>query len=291
MSHFTRKAFLYLAIILFLLIAPTVIAYALGYSFDWQTKKPVLTGGFYLKSVPKKASIYVNDKIKGETPDFIKRLVPKYYQVKIEKEGYHSWEKNLKIESQIVTEVKNIILIPKKPELKEENIFPLIEEPLHTFHLKNNILYEGDEQISLAPLEDGEYEILVKNNEVALLNNDLYLLSPSKTFETIIKNVSFAQFSENNRLLYLTNNEIWIYDFNSQSKELITRSSQEIKQAAWYLNEHIIFTTEEMARIIEIDSRDKRNIFNLVEMEIDRIICNEKIYFKVKDKIFSLLLE
>lgn len=290
MSHFVRKAFLYITIILFLLIAPTIIAYALGYSFDWQTKKPVLTGGFYLKSVPKKTNIYINDKFEQETPAFIKRLVPKYYQIRIEKEGYYPWGKNLKVESKIVTEVKNIILIPKEPELKEENIFPLIEEPLHTFRLENNILYKEDEQISLTPLEDGEYEIFARNDNVILLSKDLYLLN-QRTFETIAKDVSFAQFSENNRLLYLTNNEIWVYDFNDQTKELITRSSREIKQAAWYLNEHIVFTTEEAAKIIEIDSRDKRNIFNLVEMEVDRIICNEKIYFKAQDKIFSLLLE
>jgi len=48
-------------------------------------KRIVLTGGLYIKSVPKKATVYINDKPKEETPVFIKRLVPKYYQIKVVK--------------------------------------------------------------------------------------------------------------------------------------------------------------------------------------------------------------
>jgi hypothetical protein len=105
----------------------------MGYRIDFEKKKFVQTGGFYFKVLPKNVQISIDGKIKRKTDIFfgsilIKNLLPKEYGVKIEKEGYLPWEKNLKIEEKAVTEGKNIVLIPEKTKfevLKEgvENFF------------------------------------------------------------------------------------------------------------------------------------------------------------------------
>ncbi|MBA7704743.1 hypothetical protein ES703_113561 [subsurface metagenome] len=41
--------------------------------------------------------------------------MPKTYEVEIKKQGYHTWQKNLEIRERQVTEAKNIVLIPEKP--------------------------------------------------------------------------------------------------------------------------------------------------------------------------------
>jgi hypothetical protein len=109
----TRRIFLFIAIVFFLLVTPTLVLYACGYSLDWTTKKIVLTGGFRLKSLPNKATIYIDGRQKGQTPRGVTRLIPKEYIVKVEKDGYHVWQKKLKIEEEKVTEAINILLIPK----------------------------------------------------------------------------------------------------------------------------------------------------------------------------------
>ncbi|GAF85870.1 unnamed protein product, partial [marine sediment metagenome] len=90
MTRRVRRLLLCSAILFFIVATPSILFYAWGYSFDWRNKKPVLTGAFYIQSNPEKAEVYLNNKFKEkETPAFIKRLVPKEYQVKITKQGFH----------------------------------------------------------------------------------------------------------------------------------------------------------------------------------------------------------
>ncbi len=114
----TRRIIYVGMILFFLILAPAVILYSLGYSYDWQKKALVKTGAFYFESEPSGAQIFINDKNYGKTNKFTKRLLPKDYKVSIRKDGFFPWEKQLKIESQIVTEARNISLIPENPNSK-----------------------------------------------------------------------------------------------------------------------------------------------------------------------------
>jgi len=319
MNSKTRRIILCLIILFFIIITPVIILYSLGYSFDWQEKKLVLTGGLYVKSIPKKATIYINDKPKKETPAFIKRLFPKYYQIKVVKEGFHEWNKKLKIESKLVTEVKNIILIPINPEIKVINekipdnfslkeyisIENIVPDDIFYIHKPSYILYKTDkvnsfqEQISLTPLpKNQEYKIIVSNNQqIAVLSDtkQLYILNKeTRNFELIKENIQQAQFSYNNeKLLYYTPNEIWVYYLDSN--ELITRLSQKIEQAIWYeTNNHIIFLVSSKIKIIELDSRDEKNIVDIIKIDAQEIAYSEKdqlLYLTKNEKLIGISLE
>jgi hypothetical protein len=329
MTRRVRRIILYSTILFFVLTAPVVLLYAWGYSFDWQKKKPVLTGGLYLKSIPKKATVYLNDKPKDETPAFIKRLLPKEYRVKIVKEGFYPWQKNLKIESKLVTEARNILLIPINPKIEvvdqelpndfslEEFLNP--EKPNYIFYIQkpSYILYKTDqnnsfqEQINLTPLpNDQDYQIFASSNEqIAVLsdNQELYLFNyQTRNFELISQNVQGVQFSnDNKKLLYFTPYELWVYYLegtseqpskNAGDKELITRSSQKIDQAIWYddTNQHIIFLIDQIIKITELDNRNQRNTVDLIKLDIQKMAYSqkdEKIYFIKDKKLLSLSLE
>lgn len=109
---------------LFLLIAPSVIFYSQGYRVDFNPPaggiKIVQTGGIFLKVEPKQATVFVDEKSKKKT-DFlfgtilIKNLLPGWHKIRVEKDGFHPWEKNLEIKEKEVAEAKNIILIPQNP--------------------------------------------------------------------------------------------------------------------------------------------------------------------------------
>ncbi|MBU4481664.1 hypothetical protein KKH59_05170 [Patescibacteria group bacterium] len=120
-----RRAILFLScLFLFLLIAPSVIFYSQGYRVDFNPPaggiKIVQTGGIFLKVEPKQATVFVDEKSKKKT-DFlfgtilIKNLLPGWHKIRVEKDGFHPWEKNLEIKEKEVAEAKNIILIPQNP--------------------------------------------------------------------------------------------------------------------------------------------------------------------------------
>ena len=93
MTKRSRRIIFYFLLLLFIILAPSIIFYALGYNFDFDKKIFIATGGIYLKSYPSNAETYINDKFSGETSKFIKRLLPKIYEIKITKEDYYSWQK------------------------------------------------------------------------------------------------------------------------------------------------------------------------------------------------------
>lgn len=329
MTRRMRRILLYSITLFFIIAAPGALFYAWGYTFDWQNKKPVLTGGLYLQSIPKKAGIYLDEEKEDDTPSFIKRLIPREYEIRVSKQGYHSWKKILKVESKLVTEAKNIFLTPLVPdvEIVQKNLgnnFSLkkyfeLEENSDAFYIQrpSYILYENDplnmeeRQISLASLPaDNNYEIFSSpNKRIAVLDSqqDLYLLNPdTKAFELIGQNVKGLQFSSDNRkLLYFTLSEIWVYyleDILSQpnkkagDQELITRLSQEIKQAVWYgqTNEHIIFLVGQNIKLTELDGRNERNTVDVIKVNAEQIaysLKDKKLYFVKGRELLRIGLE
>ena len=133
MTKMSRRIIFYFLLLLFVVLAPSIIFYALGYNFDFNKKIFVATGGIYLKSHPSNAEIYINDKPGGETSKFIKRLLPKIYEIKITKEDYHLWQKKLVVEPRMVTKASNILLLPSNPKIflldKTDEINLLFKEP------------------------------------------------------------------------------------------------------------------------------------------------------------------
>ena len=119
MTKKIRRFIFYTFLALFIILAFIIILYAQGYSFDWQEKSLVITGAFYFKSYPKEAEIYINNDFKGKTNKFVKRLLPKEYDIKISKLGYYDWQKTLQVESKLVTEAKNILLTKKNPLINQ----------------------------------------------------------------------------------------------------------------------------------------------------------------------------
>jgi hypothetical protein len=123
MTKKIRNVIFIILAVLFLIIAPVIVVYSLGWRFDWETRKIIQPGMFYFKAWPKNSQVYINNELKKKTDIFfgsalIENLLPETYDVRVEKEGYYPWQKNLDIMKGEVTEAKNITLIPKEPDLK-----------------------------------------------------------------------------------------------------------------------------------------------------------------------------
>jgi dipeptidyl aminopeptidase/acylaminoacyl peptidase len=107
-------------VILACLIIATVLVvlYGKGYRFGIEPGKIEFngTGLLVTKSIPDGAQVFINGKLKTATDNTI-NLAPGDYSVKISKEGYFPWEKQIKIHAEVVSRAE-ALLIPSAPKLE-----------------------------------------------------------------------------------------------------------------------------------------------------------------------------
>ncbi len=153
MTKKQRTILFIICLLLFCLIAPAVIFYSQGYRIDFKHRKITQTGGIFLRVSPKVAKVYLNGKLKDKTDPFfgsllIENLLPQKYLLRVERENYHFWEKEVEVKEKLVKEFKNLLLIPKNPEFKL--LFKDIEDFYFFPDFRYLILKEkGEEEWSL----------------------------------------------------------------------------------------------------------------------------------------------
>ena len=262
MTLLTRRI-IYVSLIIFFLIAtPLVLSYSLGYGFDWQNKKLVLTGGFYFKSSPSGAKIYVNDKTNNKTPRLISRLLPREYNIKIIKDGFHSWEKQLPIQSRVVTEARNIFLVPSQPtiNLAETNL---------SLNFSINSYF-------LIPAEAKRLE------------------QANATIKNILAADSFV--FNGNKIFYLQPSDYILYktDIDGSNKEQISLNSlpPDIYKIGTSLDQNFIFALGKSNRLYLLGFGEK--IFKLIEIgakNAEFALDNKKLLYYTDSELWVMYLE
>lgn len=114
-----RNYVLSIVIFVFILVATVVVVlFAKGYRFGLDTGKLELSGTGLLvtKSIPDGAQVFLNDHLTTATDNTI-NLSPKTYRVKIFKDGYFPWEKDIEIRAEVVSKAE-ALLFPKAPKLE-----------------------------------------------------------------------------------------------------------------------------------------------------------------------------
>jgi len=113
----------------FLISAPIVVLYTAGYRYQFGTNKIVQTGILNVTSFPRGASIFINDKKQKEnTPAVIDDVMPGKHIVRVQKDGYTSWQKTLEVNSKQSTFANDIILFLEQDQ--EPTIITLETNPI-----------------------------------------------------------------------------------------------------------------------------------------------------------------
>lgn len=115
-------------------------------------------------------------------------------------------------------------------------------------------------------------------------SQELFIIDPELKNKTIKKEAKNIFWLNQNTFLFYNDWEIWIYELNEKEPELITRIGAGIGEVLWHPEgRHIIFTSEDKIKIIELDNRELRNIIELYSgLKINNLtIDNEgkNIYF------------
>ncbi|MCK5085849.1 hypothetical protein KAK05_04020, partial [Candidatus Parcubacteria bacterium] len=121
---------------------------------------------------------------------------------------------------------------------------------------------------------------------------------------TINHSTNNASFSNNNkRILYNNDHEIWIYYIEEKisqpskkkaTNELITRFSGNINNISLYKGEeHIFYKEGDTYKLTEIDNRDKKNIYEIMDLTDNNIFYLNNLnslYYLENDKFIQLNL-
>ncbi len=99
--------------------AGTAIFFAKGYTFSSSEKRIVGTGIITVTSEPDAASVFVDGHLTTATNATISSLPTKTYSIKVSKEGFIPWERQVEVKEGLVTDLK-ITLFPAIP-----SIYPL----------------------------------------------------------------------------------------------------------------------------------------------------------------------
>lgn len=129
------------------LIAVTILLVFLarGYSFDFQKKTVIETGLLLVNSIPDGGLVFIDDKPTSLATNGSLSLEPREYHLKIQKPGFFTYLKTVKIEKELITRV-DALLIPIFPELK----------PLSLTGAKNPVISPDGTKIVFATEADPE---------------------------------------------------------------------------------------------------------------------------------------
>ncbi len=126
-----KKQIFFSAILIILLIIATslIVLYAKGYRILVNKSGPAVskTGILEITSTPTSSQVYINDHLTTATNNSI-NLTPGKYTVKVAKDGYYDFQKDVQIEKEVVTGI-DALLFPKSPSLQSISTFG-VEEAL-----------------------------------------------------------------------------------------------------------------------------------------------------------------
>ncbi len=102
--------------IVILIVGLATIFWARGFKPDLKNGRIERTGLVVINSIPTGAQVYLNDNLTSATNASIPYLDPGTYKVKIQKDGYSVWEKEIEVKADLATEIK-AVLFPTGPQI------------------------------------------------------------------------------------------------------------------------------------------------------------------------------
>jgi len=227
-------------IIFFLIVTPLIILYTQGYRYDFNSGRIQKTGILIISSMPKKADIYLNNTLYTErqTPAKIEYLLSGDYDIRIEKENYHTWEKKLPIYENATAFAEKVILwLDQIPIIlktqnftgaeiaRDKNQIALVNEEDEVSIFKA----DKEENLAIGDLKNyNDIEIIgwLDNNQFIIQADHQVLLATERGIDKLssmpigAENIKWNE-RNNNNIYSSTNQGVWKTDLNKTRSEMI----------------------------------------------------------------------
>lgn len=219
-----------------------IIFWARGFKPDFRTGKIERTGLIVATSVPTGAQVFLNDRLTSATDTNIAYLDPGIYKVRIQKDGYSIWEKDVEVRADLATEIK-AALFPTAPQIS----------PLTITGAANPVLSPDSSKIvyGVSGVRGGLY-ILPMSEGIFPFRQDARLL---------VKNQDTFDFSKATFIFSPDSKEVVAVFMNDQGVPTANilaetdKSQQEIRDITGSLNATLNTWQEELINIAQIKAQ------------------------------------
>ena len=292
MTLINRYTLVIAGVIIFLVATPVMIYGIRGYVYDFDNNRLIKTGILVVKTEPKEVRITAADGGINRVYDkagTIRFLRPDDYSLTVQKDGFHTWSKRLSVRGGLVTWANEgtdkIYLLPLEPKLKKEtaDYVPEEQSPNYVYILEKSQTTPGtadlirvnsnatsDKSVILTGLIYRENSSVVSSaNGLVFVIIDRVLYQAGTALEYVAEGVDFAQWDENiNKLIYGNAHEINFFDpfdaGNGQTELLIRTSETGGGFCIMPTLGYALRAYGNEIRAVELDSRDKRNIYKIL---------------------------
>lgn len=195
-----------LLLVFFLASLPFLYLYATGYRYDFGTPTNLIsTGGMYVAVDQTGTEIYIDDELVRETRTFRKAFYAqsldiKTHKVHVQKDGYHTWVKELPVLKHLVTEAEafNLPLVPKVRVIAEWQTATgsmIVQSPLIQASTTNSIIstttkstkmFLPNQEYTLRMLQFGTTSTSTKKETTAQQIRELFTDTGSSTKDSDI---------------------------------------------------------------------------------------------------------
>ena len=288
-----RRFNLVVLFIIFLITATFILLYNLGWRYNLKQRSIIKTGVLTLKSTPRNALIYINNKdIRKETPAIIANLISGRYQIKLKKTGYYDWQKQIAVYPSLATIYDNIFLL-KEPTgsdkifnlpadnlvispdasgaiivVKYKNYSQLWFFDLQTWQSKK--LYEvKDFEIKTVQWSSHSQNILILENSAN--KNNYKIINLQKTNRTI-KLADIANYSYTN-LKWDRSNDYILYGIDKDviyKIDLATSSSIQIASVPsildFFVDKNLVYAVSQRS-FLYFDIKDPNKIIKITDLQ------------------------
>lgn len=275
----------------FIVLAPIIIFYSFGYRFDNEFAFQK-TGGIFVHSTISNVSVFLNDEYVKDNGLFarnvlIQDLTPnEVYTIRIQKDGYQSWIKNVFVYPSIVSETR-ILMLPNEYVIKE--ILPYIVDGEATDIAPTKTTKPNNEQflevVSLfkpivektpikAPVisKTTNSTEQIEELEVTKTKLDLFFESIKIEDQTTLKNLiindkEVSWLTDSGIVLYWTDTETiapyyYCESIERDCKTMATLNWSDITRFDYFpgRNDVWVVATKDGIYAVEVDQRSQRNV-------------------------------
>jgi len=316
MNKKIKILFLTLLVLGFGVVSIIVVLQAQGYDFDWKKNEVLKTGGVYVKTAQSGADVFIDDAYISKTDGFTReilaqKMLPGKHAVKVQKEGYFTWEKSLTVEEQMVAKAQNIILFPNNTTFESKfsgitSIFNIIGPNFLVLKTNGDLVAVNSETkeeqsvLSAAKMKDVKkikdivFSPDQKKGLIMSSTNTYYLLelagakSQITTLKDLDKTSEGVIWDGDNTLDYISKNKLYVYDIGKKKKELIKDESVTAfarhSDGLYTMEDGILIRTSTFTKGVEIMTKDAFPFKKNSKYELK--IIEGRIFLSEDDKVF-----
>lgn len=279
MQQLPRKRLFFLSGILFFLIAGLSLVYSFGYRLG--ESGIVRTGGLFISSAPSlDVDVFVNDEHIKKTSllsrsTFLQSLRPGEYTVRIERENFRTWEKTVRVESELVSEIRALLVndSPRATVLSDGDFVSIAKWNEETLLIKSR---DGK-----ARYFDVGDNVFISQITVEASSTPITLPEDRADYIDSINADGLAIDASGERILWRDGQSVWVEWLSDESLPFYTtepisrifKDERPIKDVQFYpRREAALVTTRNNVLVVELDGRGGHIVTPLYQGKAPQIV-------------------